>query len=299
MKKPSLLLLILAILITFFFLWYTIFHAEENRPQLAGLEADPGNTYYYEMKLPHETLRFNLVDPEQAPESIRQKALLGWKLMHQTQIYAKEYVGNSLNCNNCHFGCGNTFGGKNGSISLVGSTVWYPEYSQRFQREFTLEERIENCFKRSLNGHPPPKDSEIMQAYLAYLSWISNEVSGLRDLPWRGLIPLKSKHVPDANNGRLVYQKTCAPCHQPNGEGMEKEDATLNIPPVWGPNSYNAGAGMNTLQRLSSFVYYNMPYQQPSLTEEEALDVSAFLIEQPRPEFKEDHSQSKNTSSSG
>ncbi len=43
---------------------------------------------------------------------------------------------------------------------------------------------------------------------------------------------------------------------------------------------------MSTIQMLAPFVYLNMPYQQARLTEEQALDVSAYILEQPRPQFR-------------
>jgi thiosulfate dehydrogenase len=86
-------------------------------------------------------------------------------------------------------------------------------------------------------------------------------------------------HVPDAENGKELYYRCCAICHGHNGEG------TTGVPPLWGPESFNDGAGMNTMIMLSSFVHLNMPYGQPILTTEEALDIAAFVIKQPRPHF--------------
>ena len=37
------------------------------------------------------------------------------------------------------------------------------------------------------------------------------------------------------------------------------------IPPLWGNDSFNNGAGMNTLPMLSSFVYWNMPFENSIL----------------------------------
>jgi thiosulfate dehydrogenase len=54
-------------------------------------------------------------------------------------------------------------------------------------------------------------------------------------------------------------------------------------------------AGLYRITRLASFVKYNMPFGQashdsPHLTDDEAWDVSAFILSQPRPEkfFAED-----------
>lgn len=293
-RKHAPLLMALALLMVLgIFCWYLIQRTNYSvlrsgkHPKLDNnLTIDPTEDYYYELSLPDRKLHFNLVDPEQAPKEIREQVLRGWKIVDQTQNYAKEYVGNTLCCGNCHFAGGNTFGGKNGSISLVGSTGWYPSYSERSKTTLTIKDRINNCFMRSMNGTPPPEDSQTMLDIIAYLTFISKDVEFLKDkTPWRGLMILKSEHTPDTVNGKRVYVESCSPCHEPDGGGMLKEDNSLHIPALFGPNSFNDGAGMHRLDMLASFAYWNMPYQQPSLTEEEALDVAAYIREQPRPHF--------------
>jgi thiosulfate dehydrogenase len=118
-----------------------------------------------------------------------------------------------------------------------------------------------------------------MEALIAYMGWISHEVMDSPTLPWLGLDDIDSKHKPDAKKGEHVYDNKCAICHGATGAG------NIKIPPLWGDMSYNDGAGMNTLKMLSSFVWQNMPYGQPTLTQDEALDVAAFLITKPRPHF--------------
>jgi thiosulfate dehydrogenase len=142
-----------------------------------------------------------------------------------------------------------------------------------------LQDRLNNCFKRSMNGKPLPNDSLEMEALLAYLAWISHEVMDALKLPWLGLDPVPSNHIPDSVNGATVYLQNCQICHGTDGQGAP------GAPPLWGPYSFNDGAGMNTLPMLSSFVWLNMPHGQPSLTPEEALDVAAFVIGKPRPHF--------------
>lgn len=222
---------------------------------------------------------FDLLDPELAPPDIREKVLLGYHIMLDTKKYAKEYCGNNVSCKNCHFGAGITLGEKNGGISLIGVTGAYPQYSQRSKKMITLAERLNNCFMRSMNGKPLPMNSPEMEALLTYLEWISCEVSHVKNIPWLGLDDLQSKHKPDAKHGEIVYKDHCAICHQPDGSGA------AGIPPLWGPHSFNSGAGMSTMPMLSSFVYSNMPYQEACLTEEEALDVAAYVISKPRPKF--------------
>lgn len=243
------------------------------------LKTYPQGRFYFHVKEGKRTIPFNLYDPNSAPIQYRDKVLLGYHIMLDTKKHVGEYVGNRLSCVNCHFCAGNTTGGRNGSISLVGVTTRYPQFSRRDGRDITLADRIQNCFMRSMNGKKLPVDSPEMKGLLAYLHWISQDVKGFKQLPWLGIRQINSSHTPDAKAGEIVYQKRCAICHSEDGSGSDQ------APPVWGDGSFNDGAGMHTMPRLSGFVYDNMPYQEPNLTIEEALDVAAFIISKPRPKF--------------
>lgn len=235
----------------------------------------------------HQLLGFNLVDPEQAPSNIRESVMRGYHLILNTGFFAPNYAHNELSCTNCHFLGGDTLGGKNGGISLVGVTTIYPQYSKRAGKVISLQDRINNCFERSMNGKPIPVDSRIMNDILNYLHWISKEVEKIKDIPWLGLPEIKSDHKPNANEGKKVYDQYCAACHKPDGEGggVLDDASGKTIPPLWGSKSFNNGAGMSTMKMLAPFVYLNMPYQQARLTEEQSLDVSAYVLEQARPHF--------------
>lgn len=235
----------------------------------------------------HELMGFNLVDPEQAPHNIRDSVMRGYRLIINTAFYAPDYAHNQLACTNCHFAGGDTLGGKNGGISLVGVTTQYPQYSKRSGRVLSLADRINNCFQRSMNGNPLPVNSRMMNDIINYLKWISKEVEMVKDIPWLGLPTIKNNHQPNPEQGRKDYHQFCAACHQADGEGggMLGEEEGKTIPPLWGPNSFNDGAGMNTMKMLAPFIYLNMPYQQASLTEEQALDIASFVLQQPRPHY--------------
>lgn len=239
----------------------------------------PQGKYYLQTKEAGHSIVFNLHSPFAAKTPDRESILLGYDIMLHTAKHSSEYDINALSCVNCHFCAGNTTGGKNGSISLVGVVCHYPAYSERDKRMLTIEDRIQNCFMRSLNGKPLPKDSKQMKALVHYFEWISQDVIGFKKIPWLGLRKLKSTHTPDAANGATCFAEFCAPCHGDNGEG------STQAPPLWGDSSFNDGAGMHTLPRLSAFIYDNMPYENPNLTEEQALDIAAFIIKQPRPHF--------------
>lgn len=257
-----------------------------RRYTIDGIKISPSLKQYYHYTKPDgQIFSFNLIDPQQAPAEIHEEVMEGFRIFCRTPEYAKQFVGGTISCVNCHFCGGNTLGGWNGGISLAGVAQLYPRYSARSKSTITLKQRIENCFMRSLNGRAPPEDDPVMINLVIYLEWLSAEFKELKDvpLPWLGLKGLKAKHTPDPLNGKKIYAAYCARCHMSNGAG------STGIPPVWGPNSFNDGAGMNNLRMLSSFVYYNMPHesQKPMLTEEQAIDVASFVIKQPRPHFVE------------
>ncbi len=283
MKKALLWILVPILLV---FVYVLIFHFDliYSRYTIDGVKITPSQQFYYHYTTPDDKVfSFNLIDPEESPPEIHDTVMEGFRIFCWTEEHAKEFVGAKLNCTSCHFCGGNMIGGWNGGISLAGVAQVYPRYSPRFKTTITLKQRISNCFKRSLNGKSPDDDDPVMTNLVAYLEWISAEFNGLKSIPWLGLKPLKTQHVPDPVNGEKVYHAHCSRCHQPNGQG------TTGIPPLWGPHSFNDGAGMNTLPKLSSFVYYNMPYEgeKPMLSEEQALDVASFVIQQPRPHFED------------
>ncbi|NGX57419.1 MAG: Thiosulfate dehydrogenase [Chlamydiae bacterium] len=229
-----------------------------------------------------------LVDPEMAPPEIRDEVMKGYRILIDTQKQAKEYAGDRLNCRNCHFQAGNTLGGKNGSISLVGVTYVYPRYSQRAGRDVSLVERINACFERSLNGKPLPVDGPKMKAILAYLNWISAPVKDRKEFPWLGLPKMTHDYKPNPDNGKKLYALHCAACHLDNGQGtkLPMEEQVLDIPPLWGDDSFNDGSGMSHIDKMAPFIWLNMPFMTPVLNEKESMDVGQYIINQPRPKFE-------------
>jgi thiosulfate dehydrogenase len=241
---------------------------------------------YIDRKLQRESealnkLNFNLVDPGEAPETIRSLARFGYAIMINTQKYAPDYVGGRLNCTNCHFAGGNTTGGAQGSISLAGVATKYPQFDSGLQLVADLPARINSCFTRSMNGKPLPRDSQEMLALVTYLQWISKGLAIYKPVPWLGLQQLSIPYHGDAAKGQRIYHVYCALCHHDDGQGGETN------PPLWGEGSFNDLAGMNRLPILASFIYWNMPYmdQTPVLSPEEAIDVASYILSKPRPKF--------------
>jgi thiosulfate dehydrogenase len=99
------------------------------------------------------------------------------------------------------------------------------------------------------------------------------------------------KRAADPARGKAVYARACSACHGPDGRGIPRThpivDLGYMIPPLWGPDSFNDGAGMARLITAANFIHFNMPhgadYLNPQLTATQAWDVAAYMISQPRP----------------
>lgn len=217
--------------------------------------------------------------------------MYGKRLMSETKRLLPDNVGASMNCTSCHMA-----GGKapNGS-PLVGVSFAYPSYNPRAARDVTLAERFNGCFMRSMNGKPLDKNSREMKAMIAYSDWLSSLIpQGAANVQGRGIGKINAKLQPDPVNGKRVYEQQCAMCHGNDGEGMKDAQGEMLFPPLWGPESFNIGAGMARTYKAAAFVFNNMPVghglndrlgQGGSLTEQEAVDVSEYFTHQPRPDF--------------
>ena len=222
-------------------------------------------------------IEFAPPSPETIPGSqLGERIRLGYQIVVNTQEYAKPYVGNRLNCTNCHLD-----GGLNpNAASFVGRAAVYPEYRTRNARVNTLADRVNECFERSLNGRALPPDSSKLQAVVAYITWLSHGVPQGATVPWRGLQRIDSRRPLDPANGKTVFANKCAFCHGSDGLG------TMAGPPVWGPQSYNIAAGMARVSVAAAFIKSNMPRNWGwTLSDDDAYDVAAYLNSQPRPDF--------------
>jgi thiosulfate dehydrogenase len=198
------------------------------------------------------------------------------------------FAGNNLSCQTCHLKGGTQKFG----LPLIGVYGLFPTYIPRENEVRTLEDRIEGCLERSMNGRPLPIDSREMKAMLAYLQFLSTDVPVGRVLEGRGAptLPLLSRAA-NPERGATVFLERCAACHQMNGLGMRKgpagSAAGYLFPPLWGPDSFNDGAGMHRLIVSASFIRANMPlgttHAAPVLSVDDAWDVAAFMNSRPRP----------------
>jgi thiosulfate dehydrogenase len=192
------------------------------------------------------------------------------------------FAGNQLACANCHLNAGlQPF-----ASPYVSTFATYPLMAM--DRVETLADRLNGCLTNSLNGRPLPEDSREMNALIAYIQYLGvGTTEGVR-APGMGLLPLPAPgEAPGATRGAAVFANTCARCHGENGAGEEKAGGGYAIPPLWGDESFNAAAGMNTLPTAAAFIRANMPrgttWREPILSVQQAWDVAAYVLSQPRP----------------
>jgi cytochrome c len=191
-----------------------------------------------------------------------------------------KYAGNKINCTNCHQDAGT----KLYSLNLIPSFANYPQYRARENKVLTLAERINNCMERPLNGRPLPLDSKEMVAIMCYLKWLNgfappqNTFKGAKNMEI--VLP---EFAANSGRGQVLYNTECLRCHGANGEGALQVDSTTYIyPPLWGNNSYQPGSTMHRIIKQAQWLKGNMPYDKtaagkPYLTDEQALDIAAFI----------------------
>ena len=73
---------------------------------------------------------------------------------------AHRFAGNNLNCQSCHLEAGS----KEFGLPFVGVYADFPNYRARSGAVGTVEDRIQGCMVRSMNGKPLPADSREMTA---------------------------------------------------------------------------------------------------------------------------------------
>jgi len=211
-----------------------------------------------------------LTDP-----AVRASALRGRALLRDTRDSLPLHVGNRLQCVSCHAGDGT----RKDAMPWVGVYARFPQYRARAGAVQIIEDRIDDCFERSMNGRRLPRDGRDMRDIVSYLAFLSMRVPVGAEVEGQGLPKMKPL-VPDTARGRVVFAAQCARCHGADGQGI------LPAPPVWGPTSFGIGAGMSRLNTAASFVRHVMPQDRPgTLTDQQSYDVAAYVNAHARPDF--------------
>ena len=243
--------------------------------------------------------------PKAYPEGeVGRMVKLGEDIMLHTDTHplTKDMVGNKLNCASCHLkGSDGKPGTADGIGTFIGTATAFPAYSKREKTVQTLQDRINNCFMRSMNGKRPIIDTEASIAMATYITWLSegmpmkmdtkrpcspkNSARWAKNSKKFAKIQKKATHA-NYENGKKIFAAKCASCHGDHGQGMG------TFPPLWGKDakgnwlSYNTGAGMSKLNKGAAWVQSNMPLGQGgTLKDQEAADVMLFVDAQERAPF--------------
>jgi thiosulfate dehydrogenase len=132
-----------------------------------------------------------------------------------------------------------------------------------------------------------------MKAFTAYMRWLSTGIPTGASLIGAGTLRIKEPaRAADPSRGAAVYADVCSVCHGADGVGQHApRGAGYQVPPLWGPDSYNNGAGMNRVLTAAAYAMHNMPFgatfTNPVLTDEEAYDVAAYIVSQNRPQKRD------------
>ena len=244
-------------------------------------ELDPKTTDSSKFETPR------LADMLAAPNAV--EVVRGMRLHLETRTLLPQHVGDDLTCNSCHLNAGTVADGS----PFVGVSAFFPSYAPRAGKVITLEERINGCFRRSMNGVVLPIDGADLKAMVAYFDWMKGEFKPEDKVPGRGIGKVDRTIKPNVENGKRVYVEQCAACHGNNGEGLRLADGRLVFPPLWGDRSFNVGAGMARTYTAAAFVKRNMPIGfsekfplgQGGLSDQDAVDAAAHFSQMPRPDF--------------
>lgn len=259
------------ILLVFYFLFF-IFHLNSCSNTPPPISA-PQPTY-------------SIPDTADIPNNKTGEAIrYGRELFANTAFYlgpegtVSKLCGNKMNCKNCHLDVGT----RPYSNNLLETYLKYPQYRAREGMVLTIEDRINNCFERPMNGKMLAYDSKEMRAMVSYIRWLceGKKVSYNEDSLHLGQISLIDRAA-DPKKGEIIYKTECAKCHGTNGEGqMTADQRTYVYPPLWGTESYAQGSSMHRIITAARFIKWSMPYtatqEKPKLTDEEAFDVAAFI----------------------
>ena len=204
----------------------------------------------------------------------------GSQLVTRTYELLPDHSQSTLHCTSCHLEGGT----KANAGPWLGVLTKYPAYRARSGKVDSIEDRINDCFERSLNGKALDVASPDMAAIVEYMRFVSRDVPA-GETPGRGFERMTAPAATDRGQGEQLYKQHCTACHGVDAQGQSPGGVYV-FPALAGPRSFNLGAGMARLDTAAAFIRANMPLAQGgTLTEQQAYDVADYVIHLDRPAF--------------
>jgi thiosulfate dehydrogenase len=197
----------------------------------------------------------------------------------------ERFSGSGLNCGSCHLGTGM----EPGTLGLLPASTHFPKFSPRTGAKGDVEDRINECLTRSMNGRALPMKSPEMIAMASYIRSLGDRNAAMGASLRKEKEPPAFKtpdRVADLKNGKQVFNDHCAVCHGSDGAGLLAAANPIHgyvFPPLWGPESFNDGAGMHRVLTAAKFIKARMPLGKADLTDDQTFDVAGYINSQPRP----------------
>jgi thiosulfate dehydrogenase len=245
----------------------------EQPPQQQRAAADEGHPQVSA----DSPIPFRVPDESEIKDSVTLASIRrGRALIHSTRDSLPRHVGAALACASCHAADGT----QANAMPLVGAYSRFPQYRARSGYVDLLENRINDCFERSMNGKALDMEGRDMRDMVTYIAFLSRGYPPGREMEGQA-VPKLDPLPGDSARGREVFAARCVACHGADGNG------SAVAPPLWGDRSYNIGAGMARIRTAAAFIHQLMPRDRPgSLTPQQAFDVATYINTRPRPDFR-------------
>lgn len=216
----------------------------------------------------------------------------------RTAANGQPYVGNKMSCANCHGANGTK---PNGAPMITVSEEYRDgssnlKYSSRTGEFRNVLSRVNGCMQRSMAGEPLEVDAPEflkLKAYFDYLYTGLQPGYGWKDIAGNGFPGMfkPPSRKADVARGEEIYENSCKSCHQDDASGVWRDDEQrFRYPALSGPHTNGIASGAGRIETLFKLVIGNMPFDKTDstntstwLTEDDAWDVSGYLMTKPRP----------------